>query len=95
MIESLIEEDDVIIDDVIEKTNKLGDLTENITNFFGRREYNTTRETLLGDICQLLSDTIEVTVITMIPRACRVSFSSNSEVESYIIQECPTDLNSI
>ena len=74
MIESLIEEDDVIIDDVIEKTNKLGDLTENITNFFGRREYNTTRETLLGDICQLLSDTIEVTVITMTTRACRVSF---------------------
>ena len=85
MIKSLIEQDDVIIDDVIEKTNKLGELTDNITNFFGRPEYNTTRETLLGDICQLLSDTIEVTVVTTTTRACRVSFfSSITDAESYI-----------
>ena len=74
MIKSLIEEDDVIIDNVMEKTNTLKDLTSGIVHFFGRTKYNTTRETLLGDICQLLSDTIQVAIVTMTTRACRVSF---------------------
>ena len=75
MIESLIEEDDVIMDDVIEKTNKLSDLTDGITNYFGRPEYNTSRETMLGDMCHFLDDTIQEAVVTMTTKACHVSLS--------------------
>ena len=73
MIESLTEEDDLIIDGVLEKTNKLADLTDFIINFFGRPGYNTTRETLLGNTCQFLSDTMQVAIATMTTKACRVS----------------------
>ena len=75
MIESLIEEDDIITDEVIEKTNKLSYLTDNITNFFGRPEYNTSRETMLGDMCHFLDDTIQEAVATMTTKACYVSLS--------------------
>ena len=74
VIESLIEEDDVIMDEVIEKTNKLSDLTDGITNYFGRPEYDTPRETMLGDMCHFLSDTVEETLVTMGTKACNVSF---------------------
>ena len=71
-MESLIEEDDMIIDDIIEKTNKLDDLTDGITNFFGRPEYKTSRETMLGDMCHFLSDTMEEAITTMTTKACHV-----------------------
>ena len=73
MIESIIEEDDIIIDGIIQKTNKLGDLTDFITGFFGRPEYNTARETMLGDMCHFLSDAMEETINTMTMKACHVS----------------------
>ena len=73
VIESLIEEDDVIMDDVIEKTNKLSDLTDRITNYFGRPEYDTPRETMLGDMCHFLADTVEETIVTIGTKACNVS----------------------
>ena len=82
MIESLIEEDDVIIDDVIEKTNKLGDLTNGITTFFGRPEYNTSRETMLGDMCHFLSDTAEEILFTITTKACSVSAPFSFSIKS-------------
>ena len=82
MIESLIEEDDVIMDDVIEKTNKLGDLTNGITNFFIRPEYNTSRETMLGDMCHFLSDTVEETMVTMTTKVCRVRAPFSFSIKS-------------
>ena len=83
VIESLTEEDDIIIDDVIEKTNKLSDLTDRITNYFGGPEYNTPRETMLGDMCHFLSGTVEEILVTMTTKACRVSAPF-----SFLIKRC-------
>ena len=60
--------------EIIEKTNKLSDLTEGITNFFGRPEYDTARETMLGDMCHFLDNTMQETVVIMTSKACYVSF---------------------
>ena len=78
MIESLIEEDDNIIDNVLEMTNNLDDLTDFITNFFGKPMYKTARETMLGDMCSFMSDTIQETIVAMGTKACRVRFPQSS-----------------
>ena len=80
MKKNLITKDDVIIDAVLEKNNELSDLTKSITDFFGKPEYNTTRETLLGNMCNFFSDTIQETIIAMATKACHVSVYFHSKL---------------
>ena len=70
--ETQIREDDTIIDDVLQKNEQLHKVAHDVTNFFATEEYNTTRETLLGDICKFLSDTIQEAIVVMGTKACHV-----------------------
>ena len=78
VIKSLTDEDDVIMNDVTKKTIKLSEVTKGITNVFDQAAhgvYSTTRETLLGNMCNFLSDTVQETIVTMASKACHVSFT--------------------
>ena len=88
MIESLVEEDDIIIDNVLEMTNNLDDLTNFIASFFGKPMYNTTRETMIGDMCSFMSDTIEETIVAMGTKACHVRFPQ------FLAKLCPKLIHS-
>ena len=61
------------MNDVSEKTLKLSEVTNGITNFFGQTVHGTSRETLLGNMCSFLSDTVQETIVTMASKACHVS----------------------
>ena len=57
---------------MLQKDVQLENVTHGITSFFGKLVYKTTRDTLLGDMCSFLSDTIEETVVVMGTKACHV-----------------------
>ena len=71
--QNLITKDDILIDKLLEKNNKLSEVTKSIIDFYGVPEYNTTRELLLGDMCHFLSGTIQETIVAMGTKVCRVS----------------------
>ena len=89
VIKSLTDEDDIILNDVSEKTIKLSDVTKGITNFYGQAAhgvYSTTRETLLGNMCSFLSDTVQETIVTMASKACQVS-SARLDTEKKLLRK--------
>ena len=60
------------MDDVLQQNAQLENVAHDITSFFGKVEYNTTRNMLLGDMCNFLSDIIQDTIVAMGTKACHV-----------------------
>ena len=71
-----IREDDILIDEVLQKNMQLENVTHDISSFFGKLVYSTTRDTLLGNMCSFLSYTIQEAIVIMGTKACHVRISN-------------------
>ena len=69
-----MEMDDKLIDDLLNKTQRLKNVTENIVEFFSNtdRADNDFEKTFLSDMCGALAVTVNETMNVMYDRACRI-----------------------
>ena len=70
----MVENDDKLIDDLLNKTQRLKNITENIAEFFSNtnRTDNDFEKTFLSDMCGALAVTVNETMNVMYDRACRI-----------------------
>ena len=62
----------MIINEVIEKTEKIHNVANSIVKFFKHSAYNTTRDTLLGNMCNFISNTLDEALSVMGSKGCRI-----------------------
>ncbi len=70
--ERLIQEDDVIIDAVLEKTSRLYDVTAAVVQFYNVTQHDSTRDLLLTDVCALIRGSLTDALSAVGPRACAI-----------------------
>ena len=91
--------DDKLIDDLLDKTEKLKNVTEDITNFFNSTRTNVTdeddnfEETFLTDMCSSIAITVEEAMDVMYARACRIEdyvseLPTLNQFDSLIVELC-------
>ena len=86
---NVMEMDDKLIDDLLIKTQRLKNVTENIVKFFSNtdRADSDFEKTFLSDMCGALAVTMNETMTTMYDKACRVETLISELPSLYAIDE--------
>ncbi len=66
----LVEQDDILIDQLLEHSESLRDVTSRVVDFYNNTDHTTTRDLLLGNVCKLMENSLEEAMNIMAPRGC-------------------------